>query len=167
MEETPDLFAVGRKKKRAPRAKSPHATRIQEIMLRVYFPLYCRLYHNEKPDIHAKHWSMLRGLVDKYGPDLVETRLRAFMASSDRWIRELSGHTMGAFVSQWQKLAAEALQNTIQTPGGQPQTPCLHQPKCLNAVEHTRKVVDEMKGSRTRQTPSASSRTTSTRNEPF
>lgn len=168
--EPQDLFAVGRKKKRAPRPKSPHAKRIQEIMLRVYFPLYCRRSNNEKPLIQGKHWAMLRNIVDQYGPDLVEARLRAFFASSDRWIRESSGYTLGAFISQWQKLAAEANQNTTTlTTGGQPQSPCLHLPKCPSPVDHGRRVIEDMKGSRphTPQTPREFSRTTSMPSDPF
>jgi hypothetical protein len=168
--DTPDLFNVGRKKKRAPRPKSEYATQIKHLMLYVYTVLYSKKMR-EKPHLQPRHWSQLRNLVDRYGPVLVEERLRLFFASQDRWIRETSGYTIGAFISQWQRLAAESNQRkSIQTPGGQPQSPCLHQPTCESPIEHSRKIVDDLKGAyrnNTPQTSSASFHTTSMPNDPF
>lgn len=174
--DEPDLFDVKRKKKRAPKPKSPHAKRIQEIMLRVYFPLYMKERGGEKPDIGPRDWGLLRLMVDTHGPDLVEARLRDFFKTTDRWVRETAGFSMGVFKSQWQKLAAAAATaknlTTTQTLGGMAQERCTtHQPKCQSDLDHSRRLVAEMKGayqSRQLQAKSPdSSRTTSTPNDPF
>lgn len=171
-----DLFDVKRKKKRAPKPKSPHAKAIQHLMLRVYLPLYAKAHGGEKPDIAPRDWGLLRLLVDTHGPDLVETRLRDFFNTDDRWVREQAGFSMGVFKSQWQKLAAKAAANnnltTTQTLGGMAQERCQHSPRCLDATVHSRRLVADMKGqyqSRDEKPTSQtdSSPTTSPPNDPF
>lgn len=170
MADTPDLFNVGRKKKRVPKPKSPYAKQIQHIMLRVYFSLHHKKY-GEKPMVGPREWGLLRRMVDEFGPDLVEARLRDFFQMNDSWVKD-AGYSIGVFKSQWPKLAARAQQQKtpIQTNGGQPQSPCLHQPTCASPIDHSRRLVEEMRGQYrkgTPPTPSASSRTTLTPNDPF
>lgn len=174
--DEPDLFQVGRKKKRKPKPKSPHAKRIQEIMIFVYFPLYAKAHGGEKPDVAPRDWGLLRLLVDTHGPDLVEARLRDFFKTDDRWVREEAGFSMGVFKSQWQKLAARAAANnnltTTQTLGGMAQERCQHQPRCQDAMVHSRRLVADLKGqyqSRDEKptSPTGSSPTTSPQNDPF
>jgi hypothetical protein len=170
---TPELFKTGRKQPRAPRPKSPHAAEIKRLMLKVYFALYAQRT-GEKPDMSPRQWHMLRLLVDEHGPEIVERRLRLFMRTTDPWVVETAGFSLGVFRSQWQKLAAlDSPSTTTQTLGGSPQATCRHQPPCPggpHGAEHSRKMIEEMRGTRrpsTRPMPSAFSRATSMPSDPF
>jgi len=59
----------------------------------------------ETPDRNGgKDAKLVKALIDRYGFEKVVVRLRAFFTSPDAWIRQ-SGYTIGAFKSQWNKLA--------------------------------------------------------------
>lgn len=143
MPEPVPLFAYEKRKRPTPPPVDPAVkVALKRLMLSVYMPIYRQTF-GEAPNVGGREWSILKRLIVKHGPELVEARLRLYLTWTDPWVRA-HGHTMPIFERNWDALRAWADQkNGVNGTGVQ----CGHTPRCPSAAKHSQRVVADLRGS--------------------
>lgn len=104
--DTPNLFDIRPKAVRMKPQPAPPGA-IQRL-LSVYRQGYEARFH-EPPVILKRDGPLLRSLINTFGVDKVEARLRAFLKWDDQFVVD-SGYALTLFHSNWNRLAARCVQ---------------------------------------------------------
>lgn len=139
-----------------PRRPSPQqpdtiAEQAKPIMQQ-YRSLYCDRY-GEMPIVNGQEYINISKLLKQYGPAVVTRRLNAFFAWDDPFIEKI-GRTLGVFYKQWNRLATDQAK---RSPMLASVVGCVHTPRCLDGVSHSRKILQERASPPTTSTPNAAS----------
>jgi hypothetical protein len=102
----PNLFDIKPKAIRAKAQSAPPG--VVQRLLMLYKEGYERRFH-EPPVILKRDGATIRILVNQFGADKVETRLRAFLNWDDQFIID-SGFALGMLHTSWNRLAARCIQ---------------------------------------------------------
>lgn len=101
----PNLFDIQPKQQRKQAPSAPPQT-VQRL-IGVYRIGYERRFH-EPPVILKRDGAILKSLINQFGPDKVEQRLRAFLQWDDSFVVD-SGYALTMFQSCWNRLAARCI----------------------------------------------------------
>jgi hypothetical protein len=105
-DNSPNLFDIKPKALRAKPQSAPPGS-VQKL-LTVYRQGYETRFH-EPPIILKRDGPLLRTLINTFGADKVEARLRAFLSWDDQFVVD-SGYALALFHSNWNRLAAKCAQ---------------------------------------------------------
>lgn len=97
--------------------------------------------------VYTKDRPALKRLILQIGNDELAARFRRYLSNDDPFFTK-ARHSFGVFVATVNQHAAMA-ESTLTLEGGSEDRPvgCTHLPPCKDDVEHTRKKVQEMRGS--------------------
>ena len=111
MSDDPNLFGVPPRRKKRQKAPPAAGGAVQRVIA-VYAHLFRERFH-EPPVITKADGAQLKRLITQFGAEKVESRVRAYLAWEDPFLRS-TGYTLRMLHVKWNELTTRAIQQDVQ-----------------------------------------------------